>query len=315
MTSGLSGSPAETVCRTPREVERAEVELHERAEERRRRAERGHARALEHAQAVLGIELAALIPEEDRRAHAPLAEELAPGRLGPAGVRERPVQVGGRQVLPEARRDLVPGAHRGVRVQHHLRRRDRARREVEEQRVVGARDARRRLGVARARDQLVVALAAGLGGLADDDHVPQRWALVAHLGELDRGLVVDDGDRRPARSIRWAMSRRVQSVVAGIGTTPKRNIPSSSSYHSGMRGSITNARSPAVTPSPSSALATRREARRELAEGDLAATVAARVERDQRELARVLRGPVLDDVARELVVLRDLQPERPPRVS
>ena len=114
--------------------------------------------------------------------------------------------------------------------------------------------------------------------------------------------------------MRCAMSRAVQSVVAGIGTTPKRNMPSSSSYHSGMRGSITKARSPAVTPSPSSALATRREARRELAEADLAPALAARVERDERELARVLRGPVLDDVARELVVVRDVQPEGPPRV-
>ena len=104
-----------------RQVEGAEIELHERAEERRRRAERRHAGALEHAQAQLRVELAALIPEEDRRAHAPLAEELAPGRLGPAGVGERPVQVGRRQVLPEARRDLVAGAHRGVRVEHHLR--------------------------------------------------------------------------------------------------------------------------------------------------------------------------------------------------
>ena len=162
MTSGLSGSPAETVWRTLREVEGGEVELHERAEERRRRAERGHARALEHAQAELGIELAALIPQEDRRAHAPLTEELAPGRLGPARVGERPVQVGGRQVLPEARRDLVAGAHRGVRVQHHLGRRHRARGEVEEQRIVGARLPPGRLRVAGARDQLVVAHASRL---------------------------------------------------------------------------------------------------------------------------------------------------------
>ena len=139
MTSGLSGSPAETRVAHLLEVEGGEVELDERAEQRGRRAERRHARALEHAQAELGIELAALIPEEDRRAHAPLTEELSPGRLGPARVGERPVEVGGRQVLPEARRDLVAGAHRGVRVEHHLRRRDRARGEVEEQRIVGAR--------------------------------------------------------------------------------------------------------------------------------------------------------------------------------
>ena len=173
----------------------------------------------------------------------------------------------GRQVLPEARRDLVAGAHRGVRVQHHLRRRHGARREVEEQRIVGARDAAGRLGVAGARDQLGVALAAGLG---------RRRRRRSRGAARGTGRAPRRAWRRPrrrrrrssrrARSMRWAMSRGVQSVVAGIGTTPKRNIPSSSSYHSGMRGSITNARSPAVMPSPSSALATRREARRELAE-------------------------------------------------
>src|SRR4029077_9333345 len=52
---------------------------------------------------------------------------------------------------------------------------------------------------------------------------------------------------------------------------------------------------------------------REVAEGDLAPALAARVERDERELARMLRRPVLHDVARELVVIRHRQPECPAR--
>ena len=77
-----------------------------------------------------------------------------------------------------------------------------------------------RLGFAGPHEQLVVALAGGLDGRADDDHVAQRAALVAHGRELGCGLVVDDGDRRLARSMRCAMSRAVHSVVAGMGTTP-----------------------------------------------------------------------------------------------
>ena len=64
-----------------------------------------------------------------------------------------------------------------------------------------------------------------------------------------------------ARTMRAAMSRPVSWVVAGIATTPARNMPSSASYHAGTRGSITKARSPAPTPRPASALAKRRAPR------------------------------------------------------
>ena len=82
-------------------------------------------------------------------------------------------------------------------MEHHLGRGHRARGEVEEQRVVGARRPRAgRLRVARARAQVVVALASGLRR-ASPTTITWRsdGALVAHRRELGGGLVVDDGDR------------------------------------------------------------------------------------------------------------------------
>ena len=159
----------------------------------------------------------------------------------------------------------------------------------------------------------VVALVAGLGGAPttitwrSDEHWSRTVASLAAASSSTTATVAC------ARSMRWAMSRAVHSVVAGIGITPWRNMPSSSSYHSGMRGSITNARSPARDAETLERVGDAPRGAREVAEADLAPALAARVERDQRELARMLRRPVLDDVARELVVVGHVQPERPAR--
>ena len=293
MTSGLSGSPAETVCRTRARSKAREVELHERAEERRRRAERRHAGALEHAQAQLGVELAALIPEEHRRAHAPLAEELAPRRLGPARVRERPVQVGRRQVLPEARRDLVARAHRGVRVQHHLRRRHGAGREVQEQRVVGP---RRRGPSARRRSPSRAARRSARSRPRPARRRRSRSAATG-TGRAPRASFAAASSSTtaivaPARSIRCAMSRaraerrRGHRDDAEAEHAEQQLVPlgDAREHHERALAGRGAERLERVRDLPRGG--------RELAERDLAAVLAARVERDQRELARVLRGPV-----------------------
>jgi hypothetical protein len=60
-----------------------------------------HAMVAQQPQHQVEILLAAQVPQEIGRAKRPLAEQLAPGRLGPAKVRQRPVQVAGLEVLPE----------------------------------------------------------------------------------------------------------------------------------------------------------------------------------------------------------------------
>jgi hypothetical protein len=55
------------------------------------------------------------------------------------------------------------------------------------------------------------------------------------------------------------MSRAVSRVVPGMGTAPSLMQPSTTSYQSGMRGSITNTGSPLRTPTEARKLAARFE--------------------------------------------------------
>ena len=136
MTSGFSGSPAPTISRsvgTPG----AKVLEDEHPPHGRRRAERGHAVRNERVEHARGVE-ARVVEDEDRGARVPRREEAAPGVLRPARRADVPVHVAFTQSDPVHRREVADRiAH--VRVQHHLRLRRRAGREVEEKRVVAAR--------------------------------------------------------------------------------------------------------------------------------------------------------------------------------
>ena len=58
-----------------------------------------------------------------------------------------------------------------------------------------------------------------------------------------------------ARLMRYSMSLGVSSVVPGMGSAPSLNNATIATYHSGMRGSIMNTRSPFLMPSSRSELA------------------------------------------------------------
>ena len=297
----------------PGEVEGAELELHERPEERRWRAERRHARLLEHAQAVLGVELAALVPEEHRRAHPPLAEELPPGCLRPAGVADRPVQIALVEVLPEARGDLVTRAHRGVRVQHHLGRRDGAGREVQEQRVVLVRGARVRRRGRRISHQLCVRPEAPVGRLADDDQVLQGRTSIEHLEQLLGPFAIDHGDARLGpRDPVGEIARRAQRGRGHRDHAPLEHAE----QHLVPLGNARQHHECALTGRHADGSERVRDAvrrGREIRERQLSAVPAAGVDGHERHLLRGVLRPRVDDVARELVVVGDGQPERATR--
>ena len=94
---------------------------------------------LQQAQCQRCIEAATGVVLHHRCAQCPLAEKLAVGRLGPSGVRQRPHQVGGRQVVPVFGRDSVADGARSLGVEHHLGITHRARGEVDQQRVIALR--------------------------------------------------------------------------------------------------------------------------------------------------------------------------------
>src|SRR4029450_5279064 len=115
------------------------------------------------------------------------------------------------------------------------------------------------------------------------------------------------------------MSRGVSRVVAGMGTAPSLMQPRITSYQSGMRGSITNTRSPLPTPWAARNRAARAEdagraakLNRRAPRGARAAPAApppARPARPPPQLARLAPRGGLDHVAGVVVGLRDLQPE------
>ena len=113
-----------------------QVRLDEHPPDRRRRAERRHLAALEHAEQRRRVE-ALVVVDEHGRLGQPGREEVAPGVLGPAGRGQVEVHVAGLQPEPVQRRQVADRIRR-VRVLDELRPRRRAGGEVQQQRVVRA---------------------------------------------------------------------------------------------------------------------------------------------------------------------------------
>ncbi|KAF5033160.1 hypothetical protein DSECCO2_609650 [anaerobic digester metagenome] len=139
-------------------------------------------------------ELAAKIPDEDHGPGHPLAVELAPHGLAPAGVGHGQVHVAGLQVVPvDAGRHVAQGV--AVGVLHHLGHAGGAGGEKDEQGVLAAR------GVADAgegirgggADGFVVEPARGHGGLAHvDEDFERRAGGAGGLHARDHGILGDD---------------------------------------------------------------------------------------------------------------------------
>ena len=96
--------------------EAREILEHEHPVSRGRGAEGGNGVVLQHAQTGFGVEPAAGVLREDGGALGPRPEEGAPGRLGPAGLRQVPQHVARLQVEPEAAGHGMADRVGGVRV-------------------------------------------------------------------------------------------------------------------------------------------------------------------------------------------------------
>ena len=115
-----------------------QVFQHHHAEGRRRSAEGCDAVPLQHPQGHGCVEAAPGIVLHHRGSHCPLSEQLAVGRLGPASIRQGPVQVGGFQVVPVLGGQNVPDGAGCLGVQHHFGIAHGARGEIYEQRFAAA---------------------------------------------------------------------------------------------------------------------------------------------------------------------------------
>ena len=150
----------------------------------------------------IGVEGRDRIVEHDGGADLPLAEQLAPGRLGPAGVAHRPVQVVLAQIVPVARGQRV-GDGVFVAARHQLGEGRGAGGEIGQHGLVAARGldvaavepvARRRAG-GLAMDPVPVRVSVGR---ADHDDLLQGRAPVAHRLDLRCVVGGDNGEARPA---------------------------------------------------------------------------------------------------------------------
>ena len=121
-----------------REVVRVDVRLHHEAVHRGRAAQRGDVPARDEVEDLVRVEAVEVVGQH-ARLHGPLAVELAPDRLAPAGVGDREVRAavaGG--VVPELRgRGVCQRV--GAVVQDHLGLAGGARREVHDHRLVDLR--------------------------------------------------------------------------------------------------------------------------------------------------------------------------------
>ena len=104
----------------------------------RRGAEGGDPELAEDVEGHLGVEAALGVVLDDRSALGPLSEELAVGCLGPTGVGDRPLHVGGAEVVPELGGDDVGNAVGSLGVEHHLGVAHGAGGEIDHERVVTA---------------------------------------------------------------------------------------------------------------------------------------------------------------------------------
>ena len=291
-----------------RQVVGRQVHLDEGAEHRRRRAHRRDAVFGEQPQMGVGVEARGRIVEHHGRAELPLAEQLAPGRLGPTGVAHRPVQVVLVKVVPVAGGQRV-GDGVAVVPRHQLR----------EGRGAGGEIGQHRLVAAGRLDRAAVEPVARrrAGGLAmdpvavrhpDHDNPLQRRALVAHRLDLRDMVGGDDGKARPRpvdavfdilglQQVGAGHGDDAQLDAADHGLVPGRNPRD---HHEGE-----------VALGRADAAQHVREAvrgRREV--GKTVARLLARIGINVDEGGLVpLRGPAVDQVEPEIVEFRRWQPD------
>src|SRR5256885_1765135 len=86
-----------------------------------------------------GIEFAARINGKDASPHVPRPEERGPGGLGPARVRNAPMQIGCFNIEPKFTRDAMTEAVAGLRVENHFGGAGSATRKINNSRFVAVR--------------------------------------------------------------------------------------------------------------------------------------------------------------------------------
>ena len=227
MTSGFNGSPAPTISRR--------VQRHARRSSRMSiRHTVGGAQsvvtrcATSVSRTRLRVE-AGVVVDEDRGARVPRREEAAPRVLRPARRADVPVHVAFTEPDPVHGGEVADRVA-AVRVQHHLRLRRRAGREVEEKRVVAVRlpirlEIRCSIGVigdpartrradddARVVSRHVVELRRALGG---DD--------VADAAAVDAVLQVSDGQQRRGGAEDGAELHRGERDLPQLGDVPEHD--------------------------------------------------------------------------------------------
>ena len=232
MTSGLSGSPAETAWTKSREVGLAQrVELGEQPVLGRRLAEHRDTEALDQRQPLLGVEPA--VVDHDFGAVRPRPEEHVPDRLCPAGPGG-----GTRRCRPRARRASASPAPAAPTCTHACGRRPsilRRARRVEKDRLLPR---RRVLG---RRDRHVPAQL--VDGLVEVDDRDGGADLVSHLLDLELERPVGDDEARPGVVDAEREVPRAQHVRE-TATSPLLSAPSIAPCQSGTFPSTTSTRSP-----------------------------------------------------------------------
>ena len=161
----------------------AEILLDEKAVDGRRRAEAGDMVLGQHGKHLLGVEAVEIVDEVDR-AGDPLAVELAPAALGPAGIGGGDVDALVGEVVPEGAGDEVADAVAEI-VRQHLGHAGGAGGEVDEHHVfrrgvVAAVHGVRRLGEQAIKVLKALVRAAQRGG---DAQVRALFLRSAHVGE------------------------------------------------------------------------------------------------------------------------------------
>ena len=297
------------------EVVPAEVHLREHPVDGGRGAERGHPEPGDEPQVEVGVEAVGVV-EDDRGPHLPGGEEEPPRRLGPPGVRERPVDVLLAEVHPVAAGQEM-GEGVAVVARDHLREGGRAGGEVDEQRLVGAGRAVGREGVRGRAHRLVERRPAGPrrgagrrsghddepfeGRTGGADRVHLGGVVVGHdreagLGRVDPVLDVPRGEQ-VGRGHRDDPGLRAPDEHVVPGRNPR-------DHHEGEVPALRSELAKDVRDPVRGA--------GEVAEREPGDGLAGRVDRDAGGLVGALR-PAVDEVEPEVVALRGLEPHLPAR--
>ena len=190
------------------EVEAAQVVLDEHPVHRGRRAEGGDVIFRKQRQNLLGVEAVEVVDEDGRLAE-PLAVELAPEGLGPAGVGDRQVQAVGVDLVPVFRRDEVAQGI-FIIVGRQLRIAGGAGGEEHQHRVGAAGGVLGPGEVAAEEGVFLVEVVPALAAAADEDLLPHLGAFRRRQVDLVGGVAVggaEDG----------ADVRRMEAVAEVLG--------------------------------------------------------------------------------------------------